>query len=50
VPPGEGPDILYPMAVVKDAKEPAAARKFLDYLNSAEAARVFEKFGFLIPQ
>jgi molybdate transport system substrate-binding protein len=50
VPPGEGPDILYPMAVVKDSKEPAAARKFLAYLGSAEAARVFEKFGFLIPQ
>jgi molybdate transport system substrate-binding protein len=48
VPPGEGPDILYPMAQVKDSKDPAAARKFLDYLNSAEAARVFEKFGFLI--
>lgn len=50
VPPGEGPDILYPMAQVKDSKDPAAARRFLDYLNSAEAARVFEKFGFLIPK
>ena len=50
VPPGEGPDILYPMAQVRDSKDPAAARKFLDYLNSAEAARVFEKFGFLLPK
>ena len=50
VPPGEGPDILYPMAQVKGSKDPAAARKFLDYLNSAEAGRVFEKFGFLIPK
>jgi len=50
VPPGETPDILYPMAVVKASREPVAARKFLDYLNSAEAARMFEKFGFLIPK
>jgi molybdate transport system substrate-binding protein len=47
VPPAEGPAIVYPMAVVKDSKDPAAARRFLDYLGSAEAARVFEKFGFL---
>jgi molybdate transport system substrate-binding protein len=50
VPPGETPDILYPMAAVKDSKNPAAARKFLDYLGSTEAARVFERFGFLIPR
>lgn len=50
VPPGEGPPILYPVALLKDSKDPAAARKFLDYLNSAEATRVFEKFGFLIPK
>ena len=45
-----GPAILYPMALVKDSKDPAAARKFLDYLDSPEATRVFEKFGFLIPK
>jgi molybdate transport system substrate-binding protein len=47
VPLAEGPAIVYPMAVVQDSKDPAAARKFLDYLSSAEAGRVFEKFGFL---
>ncbi len=47
VPPAEGPAIVYPMAVVKDSKDPDAARKFLDYLGSADATRVFEKFGFL---
>ena len=50
VPPADGPAILYPMALVKDSKDPAAARKFLDYLDSPEATRVFEKFGFLIPK
>ncbi len=50
VPPAEGPAILYPMALVRDAKDPVAARQFLDCLNSTEATRVFEKFGFLIPK
>jgi len=48
VPPGEGPEIIYPMALVKGSKDPATARKFLDYLGTPEAARVFEKYGFLI--
>ncbi|MGA2541474.1 MAG: molybdate ABC transporter substrate-binding protein [Verrucomicrobiota bacterium] len=50
VPPADGPAIIYPVAMVTDSKDPAAARKFLDYLNSTEATRVFEKFGFLIPK
>ena len=50
VPPAEAPGIVYPMAMIKDSKDPAAARKFLDYLNSTAAARVFGKFGFLIPK
>jgi molybdate transport system substrate-binding protein len=48
VPPDEGPAIVYPMAMLKDAKDPAAARRFLAYLGSAEAERVFEKFGFIL--
>jgi molybdate transport system substrate-binding protein len=48
VPRADNPVISYPMAVVKEAKHPEAARKFLQYLNSDEAARVFEKLGFII--
>jgi molybdate transport system substrate-binding protein len=48
VPPADEPDILYPMALVKASKQPEAAKKFLDYLNSDEAAVVFKKFGFVV--
>jgi molybdate transport system substrate-binding protein len=43
----EGPKISYPLAVVKDGKQPDAARKFVAYLTSAEARAVFAKYGFL---
>jgi ABC-type Fe3+ transport system substrate-binding protein len=36
------------MAVLKDSRQPAAARQFLDHLASAEAGRVFQKFGFIV--
>jgi len=48
VPPGDGPDIVYPMALVKGAKNADTARQFLDYLATPAAGRVFEKFGFLL--
>lgn len=48
VPAKDGPAIRYPMALIKDAPQPEAARKFFDHLGSAEAARVFEKFGFIV--
>jgi len=41
--------VLYPAAVLKTSKNPAAARAFLDYLNSAGAAAVFESAGFTKP-
>jgi molybdate transport system substrate-binding protein len=41
-----GPKIVYPAAIVRSTKEPAEARRFLDFLRSAAAARVFERFGF----
>jgi molybdate transport system substrate-binding protein len=44
----DGPDISYPMAVVKETKQPEAATKALQYLDSDAAAKVFEKFGFII--
>jgi molybdate transport system substrate-binding protein len=48
VPASDSPAISYPMAVVKEAKEPDAAKRFLQHLDSDEAGRVFEHFGFII--
>lgn len=48
VPVNDAPDISYPMALVKDSPAPDAARKFLRYLGSPDAAKVFEKFGFSV--
>lgn len=43
----EGPAISYPFAVLESAGEPAAARRFLDYLSSPAAMKVFARHGFL---
>ncbi|MGD0814213.1 MAG: molybdate ABC transporter substrate-binding protein [Verrucomicrobiota bacterium] len=48
VPRQDGPKISYPMAVMKEAREPKAARAFLEYLDSDAAARIFKRFGFII--
>ena len=39
------PPIVYPIAVVADGQQPAAAR-LADYLKSPAAAPTFERFGF----
>ena len=44
----DAPAISYPMALLKEAKEPEAARKFLAHLASPEAGRVFARFGFIV--
>jgi molybdate transport system substrate-binding protein len=44
----DNPDISYSVAVVKDSKEPAAARKFLQYLCSETARKIFERYGFIV--
>jgi len=44
----EGPLISYPVAVLKDAPHPELARSFLKYLNSSQADRVFQRFGFIL--
>jgi molybdate transport system substrate-binding protein len=45
----EGPKIIYPIAILKDAKQPKAARALLDFLAGVEAQKVFAKYGFLTP-
>jgi molybdate transport system substrate-binding protein len=48
VPRADGPDIRYPMALVKASEHPDEAKRFLEYLDSDDAARVFERFGFAV--
>jgi molybdate transport system substrate-binding protein len=48
VPFAEGPRITYPVAMIKGAAEPQAAKKFLAYLGSEEAAAIFRQRGFLV--
>lgn len=48
VPASEGPKISYPVAIVGDSKQKAAAQKFIDYLQSPPAREVFRKYGFII--
>jgi len=38
--------ILYPAAVLRDSKEKAAARAFLEFLQAPDARAVFQKYGF----
>jgi molybdate transport system substrate-binding protein len=43
-----GPEITYPLALVKDAPQAAAANKFAAFLETGTAAAVFKKFGFIV--
>ena len=42
----QAPRIVYPGGVVKSARQPAAAAKFLEFLRTPPALAVFEKYGF----
>jgi molybdate transport system substrate-binding protein len=48
VPAERGPRIVYPAAIVSNASAPDEAKRFLDYLRGASAARIFERFGFTV--
>jgi molybdate transport system substrate-binding protein len=45
VPAAEGPRIVYPLALVRGASEPA--RSLYQFLASKDAARIFERHGFV---
>lgn len=47
IPRAETPAIHYPVALLKDAKQPGAAKKFLDYLFSPTATALFQRYGFM---
>ena len=49
VPAAEGPRIVYPAAVVRGGHNAGGGGRFLQFLQSAEAARVFERAGYLRP-
>ncbi|MEW9676263.1 molybdate ABC transporter substrate-binding protein [Lentibacillus sp. L22] len=40
--------IIYPLGIVKDTKHREEARDFYQYLQSDEALKVFEKYGFTV--
>jgi molybdate transport system substrate-binding protein len=48
VPTADAPRISYPLALVKDAPQPAAAKKFIAYLGSEATTAVFQQFGFIV--
>ena len=49
IPPGDGPHIRYPAAVLRDAPSPDVARQFLTALQTPAARARFEAAGFLVP-
>ncbi len=48
VPAGDGPRIVYPLALVRGAVE--SARSLHRFLGSPEAGRIFERYGFVAPR
>jgi molybdate transport system substrate-binding protein len=48
VPAKDSPKISYPVAVMKNSKAIESARKFVDYLGSDDAAKIFEKYGLIV--
>ncbi|MGP1577812.1 MAG: molybdate ABC transporter substrate-binding protein [Treponema sp.] len=45
-PAGSHDKVIYPIGIVKDSKQQAAAQKFVDFLFSDTAKTVFIKYGF----
>ncbi|MDO4534332.1 MAG: molybdate ABC transporter substrate-binding protein [Clostridium perfringens] len=39
-------EIIYPVAIIKDTKNPEEAKKFVDFLSSDEGKTIFEEYGF----
>ena len=44
----EGPKISYPIAVLKESRDPQNALRFYQYLLAEKALEIFQKYGFLI--
>ncbi|MCY7322123.1 MAG: molybdate ABC transporter substrate-binding protein [Phormidesmis sp. CAN_BIN36] len=41
--------IVYPIAVLKNSKNPQAAKEFVQFLESDRGKSVFKKYGFVVP-
>jgi molybdate transport system substrate-binding protein len=39
--------VVYPAALIKNSKNPAAAKAFLEFLAGEKARAVFQKYGFI---
>jgi len=48
VPANASPKISYPLAVTKNAKQVESAKKFVEYLASNDAAKIFTRYGFMV--
>lgn len=48
VPPGDGPKITYPMALIQGSAQPSVARRYLEFLKSPVARKAFESHGFIV--
>jgi molybdate transport system substrate-binding protein len=42
--------IIYPIAVLKNSKNVAAAREYVQFLSSTSAKTIFDKYGFVVAQ
>lgn len=40
------PQIVYPIAVINDSRQPEISRQFIDYLQSNEGQTILKKYGF----
>ena len=50
VPTAEAPKISYPVAVLKQSTKPDNARRFVDFLKSADGKAAFRRYGFIAPE
>lgn len=48
VPAAEAPEVNYPVALLREAPNRAAAEMFLRYVSADKAAEVFRRFGFIV--
>lgn len=48
-PAGSHPPVVYPMAPLKGARQPAEAKQFADFLTSASSRPLLTQFGFTAP-
>jgi molybdate transport system substrate-binding protein len=48
VPIGKGPKIIYPVAILKESENKAAAKEFLNVMVSPSGLDAFKRYGFVV--